>query len=75
MQREGVEPDVETPVGTRARGEARNIFDGKGRFISLLGGNGLFHHPEDRWPDAVDPEKLEKLARAFCALAVNLAQG
>lgn len=74
MQRDGVAPDVETPVGTRARGEARNIFDGGGRYVSLLGGNGLFHHPDDRWPDAVDAEKLAKLAQAFCALAVDLAR-
>jgi len=69
-----VAPDVETPVGTRARGEARNIFDGGGRYVSLLGGNGLFHHPDDRWPDAVDAERLAKLAQAFCALAVDLAR-
>jgi len=75
MRNEGVMPDLETAVGTRALGEARNIFDGRGRYVSLLGGNGLFHHPHDRWPDAVDPEKLAKLARAFCALAVDLAKG
>lgn len=71
----GVPPDVETPVGTRARGEARNIFDGSGRYVSLLGGNGLFHHQNDRWPDAADTEKTAKLARAFSALAVELANG
>jgi threonine synthase len=75
MRNEGTMPNLETAVGTRALGEARNIFDGRGRYVSLLGGNGLFHHPDDRWPDAVDPEKLAKLARAFCALAVDLAKG
>jgi len=75
MGTEGVTPDVETPVGQRPRGEARNIFDGRGRYVSLLGGNGLFHHPNDRWPDAVDAEKTAKLARAFSALAVAMAAG
>jgi ribosome modulation factor len=74
MGTEDVPPDVETPVGTRPRGEARNIFDGRGRYVSLLGGNGLFHHPDDRWPDAVDAEKLARLSRAFCALAIDLAK-
>lgn len=74
MDAESVPPDVETAVGTRPRGEARNIFDGRGRYVSLLGGNGLFHHPDDRWPDAVDADKLAKLARAFSALAVDLAK-
>ena len=73
MAKEDVTPDVETPVGQRARGEARNIFDGSGRYVSLLGGNGLFHHQNDRWPDAVDAEKTAKLARALSALAVQLA--
>ena len=69
----GLAPDWETPVGERPGGEARNIYDGGGRYISLLGGNGLFHHPDDRWPDAIDAEKTARLAEAFSALAVSLA--
>jgi hypothetical protein len=69
----GVTPNVETPIGQRARGEARNIFDGRGRYVSLLGGSSLFHHLNDRWPHAVDVEKTAKLASAFSALAVGLA--
>jgi hypothetical protein len=71
----GAEADIETPVGQRPRGEARNIYDGGGRYVSLLGGNGLFHHEADRWPDAVDVAKTAKLATAFGALAVALAAG
>jgi hypothetical protein len=62
--------DAGWPAATR---EARNIFDGGGRYVSLLGGNGLFHHQDDRWPDAVDMEKTTKLAAAFCDLTVALA--
>ena len=69
----GVTPDWETPVGERPGGEARNIFDGNGKYVSLLGGNGLFHHPDDHWPDAIDAEKTTRLAEAFSALAVSLA--
>jgi len=75
MRAQDVAADVETPVGQRPRGEARNIFDGGGRYVSLLGGNGLFHHQDDRWPAAVDVRKTEKLAAAFCNLTVDLANG
>ena len=54
--------EVQTwPISSRPLGEARNIYDGGGQFISLLGSNSLFHHPEDRWPEAIDMAKLEKL--------------
>lgn len=73
MREQDVTADVETPVGQRPRGEARNIFDGGGRYVSLLGGNGLFHHRNDRWPAAVDVRKTEKLAAAFCNLTIAMA--
>ena len=62
-----------TPLDTRPLGEARNIFDGGGRYISLLGKNRLFHHPDDRWPGAVDLEKITGISEAFVRLAVELA--
>ena len=64
---------VVTPLGTRPLGEARNIFDGGGRFVSLLGKNHLFHHPDDRWPDAIDLEKIAGIAGAFTEMAAKLA--
>ena len=69
----GVAEPAVTPVGQRPIGEARNIFDGGGEFISLLGRNRLFHHPDDRWPDAVDMETLTPLAHAMLTLADDLA--
>ena len=61
------------PVSSRPLGEARNIYDGGGQFISLLGSNSLFHHPEDRWPEAIDMAKLEKLNSFMMKMITNMA--
>ena len=63
-------PDQVTPIGQRPLGEARNVFDGGGRYVSLLGGNPLFHHPDDRWPDAVDLAKVI----SWTGMMVSVAQ-
>ena len=60
-------------MSDRPFGEARAIFDGGGSYLSLLGGNGLFHHPDDRWPGSVDLDTLEKLVDAFVALTIEIA--
>ncbi len=73
LQRASAAPDGETPPGAHPGGEARNIHDGGGRYVSLIGGNGLFHHPDDRWPQAVDLEKTARIAGALAELAVRLA--
>jgi hypothetical protein len=70
----GAAPDVEVPAGSRPLGEASDIFDGGGRYVSLLGANGLFHHPDDRWPDAVDLEKTARIAAGLCSLARHLSE-
>ena len=67
-------PDLEIPPGQRPYGEARNIFDGGGRYLSLLGQNGLFHHPNDLWPEAVDIATTERWVNAFVALARQLSK-
>lgn len=56
-------------------GEAGNIHRGGGRYISMLGRNGLFHHRADRWPDAVDAAAVAAFARAFVRIALTLAKG
>jgi hypothetical protein len=73
MSRYGRQPERETLPGDRPLGEARNIFDGGGRYLSLLGRNGLFHHPDDRWPEAVDVGAVAAFASAFADVAVGLA--
>ncbi len=67
------EPEV-TPAGTRPYGEARNVFDGGGRYVSLLGTNPLFHHPDDRWPEAVDMDRAERLVGAMLDVIARLAR-
>lgn len=69
----GAKIDVEWPIRTRAIGEARNIFDGGGRFVSILGANDWFHHPADIWPDAVDLEATSLWVDVFTRLALQLA--
>ena len=69
-----LQPAAVTPRGQRPSGEARNIFDGHGRYISILGGNGLFHHPADQFPHAVDLELTTQWSNVLTELAVALAQ-
>ncbi|URQ67873.1 hypothetical protein M9C81_06365 [SAR86 cluster bacterium] len=61
------------PISSRPLGEARNIYDGGGQFISLLGSNPLFHHPKDIWPDSIDIEKLIKLNSFMMNMIIDLA--
>ena len=73
LQANSITPDAQTEGGERPLGEARNIFDGGGRYISILGRNGLFHHPADVWPDAVDLGVTTRWVNAFVQLGVELA--
>lgn len=62
------------PLGQAPAGEAGNIHRGGGRYISLVGGNDLFHSPADRWPQAVNTDALQQLAGAFAVIAQNLSR-
>lgn len=68
----GIDSDV-TPIGTRPLGEARNVFDAGGHYLSILGDNPLFHHPEDRWPDAVDLNQTAIASEVMMTMAARLA--
>jgi hypothetical protein len=72
LARQGLEPDVETPLGQRPMGEARNVADG-GRYISVLGWNGHFHQASDRYPEAVDVPKTIAFAKAYVEMVLALA--
>ena len=48
------------PVGNAGFGEARNIGEINGRFVSFLGGHPYFHSPLDTYDRCVDPESLAK---------------
>ncbi|MCH2100282.1 MAG: hypothetical protein MK142_18020 [Pseudomonadales bacterium] len=71
---EGVTVGARTEVGAAPYGEARDIDAGHGAYVSILGSNGLFHHPEDRWPDSVDLPRTLAIARAFRTLTGALAE-
>jgi len=74
LDRADIKAAAETPIGQRPLGEARNIFDGDGRYISVLGGNGLFHHPQDTWPEAVNLDEISKWTQVFAGLGVALSR-
>jgi hypothetical protein len=69
----GIEPATETPISERPRGEARNIYDGSGEFISLLAMKPLFHHPDDIWPNAVDMSATLTWTRAYTDLVLEIS--
>jgi hypothetical protein len=60
--------------GTVPGGEARNIHVGGGRYVSLLGSGPAFHTTNDRWPDAVDLNRVTRCAQAVAGLAVELSK-
>jgi len=74
MAREGFSDPQITQVGQRPLGEARNIHEGGGTYVSFLGGaNALFHHPDDVLPDSVDMEKTVRLVKGILGVSQALA--
>ena len=73
LRRFGEGPVRRHPAGEAPAGEARHIHDGGGNYLSIVGANGLFHHPADRWPDAVDVDRIARYARAFTDVGLQLA--
>lgn len=49
-------------------GEAEAVHHGGGRYVSLIGGNGLFHNLSDRGPHAIDARAIARFSRACTAL-------
>lgn len=68
-----ISPATIVPTDVRPGGEAQNVFDAGGSFLSLLGKNPWFHHPDDRWPMTIDLEKTETICRAVLHTARTLA--
>ena len=66
-------PDIKTPIGSVPIGDVRQVFEGGGHFVSLMGSNRLYQHPDDRWPDAVDIENTYRWVEALTVLAKELA--
>ncbi len=63
---------VRIPHDQRPLGEARDIYDGAGRYISLVANNRWFHHPDDRLDVSVDMNRAEQSAAAVLKLVKYL---
>jgi hypothetical protein len=74
FRRNGLTPEHVLPPQARPLGEAREIFDGGGQYVSLLGSNPFFHHPDDRWPHAVDVARTASITEAMVSLIRSLAE-
>jgi hypothetical protein len=57
------------PRGTVPAGEAENVHRGGGRYVSVIGSNGLFHHPDDRGIHTVNLGTIASLVSAFTSVA------
>ncbi|CAK18133.1 hypothetical protein [Pseudomonas entomophila] len=64
LNAKGIEPDIIAPRGGALSGEGEQI-PRQANYLSLQGGNALFHHPDDRFPDAVDMPKLAGICQAL----------
>ena len=73
LNNSNIEPDQVTKIGSRPFGEARNIFDQNGRYLSLLGTNRWFHNSQDRWPISVNVSQTERLTKAVVTAATTIA--
>lgn len=74
MSDAGLAIDHRLPRGATPRGEAFNVHQGGGRFISIIGSNALFHNTRDTGPDTIDLDVIESFAVAFAAAATALAR-
>jgi len=73
MTSAGLSVDRRIPRGTVPRGEAEVVHRGGGRYVSVIGGNALFHNPADRGPAAIDPNAIARFADALATIAMALA--
>jgi hypothetical protein len=71
LMREGYPKDaIKAVTGGKAGGEAHEIEQRGGRYLSLIGTNPWFHAPEDRWPKTIDLERATAIARAVAEVAL-----
>jgi hypothetical protein len=65
--------DRRVPRGTVPGGEAEVVHRGGGKYVSVIGRNGLFHNPLDRGAATVDAHVVARFVSAFSAVAAALA--
>ena len=68
----GIESYEPFPAGESGFGEARNIAEAGGRFVTILGGHAYFHSPNDTVDRAVDAESVARYARAARAIVEGM---
>jgi hypothetical protein len=73
MSGAGLQVDRRTPRGRVPGGEAEAVHRGGGRYVSIIGGNALFHNPEDKGPQAIDPAAIARFSGACTAFVRALA--
>jgi len=61
------------PRGTVPAGEAEAVHTGSGRYVSAIGSNALFHNPNDRGPEAIDPPAIARFSAAFLTMVRSIA--
>jgi len=69
MTTAGLTVDRRTPRGRVPGGEAEAVHRGGGRYVSVIGGNALFHNQADRGPGTVDVGAVSRFIDAFTMLA------
>jgi hypothetical protein len=74
MEKEGLTVNAKERHDSAARGEARAVQQGGGRFVTLVSASDLYHNVDDRWPEAVDVAILARYASAFANGALELAR-
>jgi hypothetical protein len=74
LGKEGLTVNAKTPYDSAARGEARPVQQGGGRFVTLVCSSEVYHNVADRWPEAVDVATLARYASAFANGALELAR-
>ncbi len=72
LQRAETAPDIVAPTGGEPSGEGAFIPRGDD-YLSIQGGNGFFHHIDDRYDAAVDKEKLNGICEATLAFLIKQA--
>jgi hypothetical protein len=69
---QGLSVAARAPRGRVPGGEAEAVHRGGGRYVSVIGRNGLFHHPDDRGSAVVDAAAVGLFVQAFSAVARTL---
>ena len=65
--------DVRMPRNRVPGGEAEVVHRGRGRYVSVIGSNAMFHNPSDRGPGVINVRAIGAFAEAFGMVAKTLA--